>query len=155
MITRKTVVFCATIIVASSALGYASEQPVRLADLPAAVQKTAQEQSKGAVIKRYVKDSEGGQLEYEVQMTIDGHSKDVTIAPDGKLLEVEEQVKLDTLPAAVRQGLQKKEGQGAITKVESITKKGKLVAYEAQVRTAGGHSEIQVGPDGQALQHEE
>jgi uncharacterized membrane protein YkoI len=155
MITRKTMVFCATIIVASAALSYASEQPIRLADLPAAVQKTAQEQSKGAVIKRYVKDNEDGQLEYEVEMTIDGHSKDVAIAPDGKLLEVEEQVKLDALPAAVRQGLQKKAGQGAITKVESITKKGHVVAYEAQVRTAGRHSEIQVGPDGQTLQHEE
>ncbi len=155
MITRKTMAFCATIIAASAALSYASEQPIRLADLPAAVQNTAHEQSKGAVIKRYVKDNEDGKLEYEVEMTIDGHSKDITIAPDGDLLEVEEQVNLHALPAAVRQGLQEKAGQGAITKVESITKKGQLVAYEAQVRTAGRHSEIQLGPDGQALQHEE
>lgn len=155
MITRKTMVFSAIIIVASAALGYASEQPIRFADLPAAVQKTAQEQCKGAAIKRYVKDNEDGQLEYEVEMTIDGHSKDVAIASDGKLLEVEEQVKLEALPATVLQGLQNKAGQGAIAKVESITKKGKIVAYEAQVRTAGRHSEIQVGPDGKALQHEE
>jgi uncharacterized membrane protein YkoI len=148
-------VFCATILVASAAASSASEREVRHADLPAAVQKTAQEQSKGAVIRRYVKDNEDGQLEYEVEMTIDGHSKDVAIAPNGKLLEVEEQVNLDSLSAAVRQGLQKKAGKGAITKVESITKKGQIVAYEAQVQTAGKHSEIQVGPDGQALQHEE
>ena len=155
MITSKRMVFSATIVVASACLGYASEQPVRRADLPASVQKIAQDQSKGAVIKRYVKDNENGQLEYEVQMTIDGHSKDVAIAPDGKLLEVEEQVTLDLLAAAVRRSLQNRAGKGAIIKVESITKQGKIVAYEAQVRTEGKHSEIQVGPDGQALQHEE
>ena len=155
MTIRRRMILSASIIVAAAYLGYASEQLVRRADLPAAVQKTAQEQSKGAVIKRYVKDNEDGQLEYEVQMIVDGHSKDVSIAPDGKLLEVEEQVKLDLLPATVRQSLQKKAGKGTITKVESITKKGQIVAYEAQVRTEGKHSEIQVGPDGQALQHEE
>lgn len=155
MITRKNMVFCATILIASAPVSYASEHALRLADVPAAVQKTAQEQSKGAAIKRYVKDNEDGKLEYEVEMTVDGHSKDLTIAPDGKLLEVEEQVNLDALPAAVRDGIQKKAGKATVTKVESITKNDKLVAYEAQVRTAGKHSEIQVGPDGQALQHEE
>lgn len=155
MIIRKAMVFCATVIAASAMFGHASEQPVRQADLPAAVQKTAQEQSKGAVINRYVKDNEDGQLENEVEMIIDAHSKDVAIAPDGKLLEVEEQVKLEALPAAVRQGLQVKAGKGAITKIESITKNGQVVAYEAQVRTGGRHSEIQVGPTGQALQREE
>ena len=144
MISRKVAVFCATIFLASAALGNASEQPVKQADLPAAVRNTAQEQSQGAVIKHFVKDNEGGQLEYEVEMAIGGHSKDVSIAPDGRLLEIEEQVKLESLPADVRQGLHSRAGRGAITKVESLTKKGQLVAYEAQVRTSGKHSEIQV-----------
>ncbi len=155
MITRKNAAICATFLVALAAASYAAERAVRFAELPVAVQKTAQEQRKGAVIKRYVKDNEDGKPEYEVEMTIDGHSKDVSIAPDGKLLEVEEQVKLDALPAAVRQGLEKKASKGTIGKVESITKNGQVVAYEAQVRTAGKHSEIQVGHDGQTLQHEE
>jgi len=42
-----------------------------------------------------------------------------------------------------------------ILKVESITKKDKLVAYEAQVDTSGKKSEVQVGPDGKPLDHEE
>ncbi len=134
---------------------YAAEKPVPRAELPAAVQKTADAQSKGAVVNRYVKDNEDGQLEYEVEMTVNGHSKDVGIAPDGRLLEVEEQVEFNQLPAAVQQGLKDKAGTGNITKVESITKKGMIVAYEAQVRTNGRHSEIQVGPNGQQLSHEE
>ena len=39
-------------------LGYAAEKPVSRAELPSAVQKTADEQSKGATIKRFVKDNE-------------------------------------------------------------------------------------------------
>ena len=40
-------------------------------------------------------------------------------------------------------------------KVESITKHDKVVAYEAQVITNGKRSEVQVGPDGKPLDHEE
>jgi hypothetical protein len=39
--------------------------------------------------------------------------------------------------------------------VESLTKHGTLVAYEAQVLNKGKKSEIQVGPDGKPLAHEE
>ncbi len=134
---------------------YAAEKPVSRAELPAAVQKTADTQSKGAVVKRYVKDNEDGRLEYEMEMTVNGHSKDVTIAPDGRLLEVEEQVDLNQLSSAVQQALKNKAGKGTITKIESITKDGKVVAFEAQVRTNGRHSEIQVGPNGEKLSHEE
>ena len=88
-------------------------------------------------------------------MVVNGHSKDVSIAPDGRLLEIEEQVELSQLPPGVRDGLQNKAGKGTITKVELITKNGKVVAYEAQVRTSGRHSEIQVGPNGEPLSHEE
>jgi hypothetical protein len=88
-------------------------------------------------------------------MTVSGHSKDVSIDKDGNLVEIEEQVALDLLPAPVKSALEKKAGSGKITKVESLTKHGTLVAYEAQVRTNGKRSEIQVGPDGKALAHPE
>jgi uncharacterized membrane protein YkoI len=138
-----------------SLIAIAAETKIRRSDLPAAVQKTAEEQSQGASVSGYSKDKEDGKLEYEVQMTSNGHSKDVTIAPDGQLMEIEEQVTLDSLPAAVRSGLQAKAGKGQITKIESLTKHGTLVAYEAQVQKTNKHSEIQVGPNGEKLAHEE
>jgi len=88
-------------------------------------------------------------------MTTDGHSKDVLFDTTGTVVEVEEQVALDSLPAAVKEGLQSKAGQGKILKVESITKHDKLVAYEAGVQKSGKKSEVQVGPDGKPLDHEE
>ena len=133
----------------------AAEKKITKSQLPAAVAKTAEQQSVGATVLGYSQDRENGQLEYEVQMTTGGHSKDVTIAPGGQLLEIEEQVTLADLPAKVQASLHRKAGKGTITKVESLVKHGVLVAYEAQVLNAGKHSEVQVGPAGETLQHEE
>lgn len=79
----------------------------------------------------------------------------MTIDSTGNVLEVEEQVLLDSLPEAVRSGLQQAAGAGRITNVESLTKRGTLVAYEAHVRTGQKRSEVQVGPDGKPLAHRE
>jgi uncharacterized membrane protein YkoI len=133
----------------------AADKKISHADLPPAVQKTVQEMSKGATIKGYSLETENGQTLYEVAMIVNGHSKDANIATDGQVVEVEEQVELSGLPANLQNALKAKAGKGEITKVESITKGGKLVAYEAQVKGLGLHNEIQVGPDGNEVSHEE
>jgi hypothetical protein len=136
-----------------SGLLVAQEKRIQKTDLPSAVQKTADEQSKGATVKGYNKEVENGKVEYEVELLVNGHSKDVSMDEQGNVLEVEEEVGLLSLPAEIREGLQRKAGKGTIRKVESLTKHGSLVAYEAQVITAGKRTEIQVGPDGKPLDH--
>jgi len=126
----------------------ASEKKIKKSDLPAAVQKTADEQSQGATVKGYNQEVENGKTYYEVELTVNGHSKDVSMDADGKVVEVEEEVALTSLPDAVHKGLTDQAKGGKITKVESLTKSGKLVAYEAQVVTGKKRSEIQVGRDG-------
>jgi uncharacterized membrane protein YkoI len=134
---------------------HAADRKIAKSELPAAVRKAADQQSQGATVTGYSSEKENGKLEYEVQMTFNGHSKDVTIAPDGAVLEVEEQVAMGDLSTDVQAGLKTKAGTGKIAKIESLTKGGKIVAYEAKVMKDGKRSEIQVGPDGKALDHEE
>ncbi len=122
---------------------------------PAAVEKTVAAQSQRATIRGFSEERENGQMYYEAEMTVDGHSKDLLVDNSGAIVEVEEQVAMDSLPAPVKEGLQTKAGKGKLVKVESITKHEKLVAYEAQVVTGGKKSEVQVGPDGKPLDHEE
>jgi hypothetical protein len=55
----------------------------------------------------------------------------------------------------VQAALTAKAGGAKITKVESLTKHGKLVAYEAATLKGTKKGEIQVGPDGGKLSHEE
>ena len=133
----------------------AQEKKIKRSDLPPAVEKTVAAQSQGATIRGFSTEKEKGQTFYELEMTVNGHSKDVLMAADGIVVEVEEQVVLDSLSAEVKAGLQAKAGKGKILKVESISKKDKLVAYEAHVDTNGKKSEVQVGPDGKPLDHEE
>jgi uncharacterized membrane protein YkoI len=133
----------------------AQEKRIKRSDLPPAVEKTVAAQSAGAAVKGFSKENEKGQTYYEAEMVVDGHSKDLLIDSHGAIVEVEEEVAMSTLPAAIKAGLQAKAGQGQLGKVESITKKNKLVAYEAKVVKGGKKSEIQVGPDGKPLDHEE
>src|SRR5216683_2292623 len=111
----------------------AQEKKIKRSDLPPAVEKTVAAQSTGATIRGFSTEKENGQTLYEVEM----------------------QVALDSLSPEVIAGLQAKAGKGKILKVESLTKKDKLVAYEAQVETNGKKSEVQVGPEGKPLDHEE
>jgi hypothetical protein len=133
----------------------AQEKKVQRSELPAAVQRAADAQSAGATVRGYSTETHNGQVVYEVEMTVRGHGRDVTIGADGTVLEIEEQVALDSLPEAVRTGLRQLAGAGRITNVEALTKHGTLVAYEAHVRTGTKRSETQVGPDGKPLAHPE
>jgi hypothetical protein len=133
----------------------AQEKKIKRSDLPPAVEKTVAAQSAGATIRGFSTEKEKGQTLYEAELTVNGHSKDISMTADGSIVEIEEQVSLDSLPAEVKAGLQAKAGNGKILKVESLTKKDKLVAYEAKVETNGKKTEVQVGPDGKPLDHEE
>ena len=135
--------------------GVAQERRLQRSDLPPAVQKAVERESKGATVLAYSTEVENGNREYEVEMTLGGHSRDVSIAPDGTVLEIEEQVEMKDLPQNVQKALRTKAKTGTIMKLESLTKRGRLVAYEAQVRAGGNHFEIQVGPNGNTLAHPE
>ena len=145
----------ALIAIALTTAAFAQDKKIQRADLPTAVEKTVAAQSQGATIKEFSQEKENGQLLYEAEMTVSGHSKDISIDAAGTIVEVEEQVAFDFLPAPVKAALQTKAGQGKIVKVESITKHDKLVAYEAKVQTGTRKSEIQVSPEGNSLAHEE
>ena len=131
------------------------EKKIKRSDLPAAVEKTVAAQTQGATIRGFSEEQDNGQTVYEAELTVNGHSKDVLMDANGAIVEVEEQVEMDSLPTAVKNGLQAKARGAKVIKVESITKHEKLVAYEAKVVSEGKKSEAQVGPDGKPLDHEE
>ncbi len=143
------------ITLCAATFAFAAEKKIQRSALPPAVEKTVQAQSQGATIKGFTSETEDGVFEYEAEMMVNGHGKDVAIAKDGTLLEVEEEVAMDSLPAAVKSALTARAAGAKITKVESLTKKDKLVAYEAATLKGTKKGEIQVGPKGEKLAKEE
>jgi hypothetical protein len=146
-----TVVVAIVLATAFAAFAQSKEKKVKLKDLPAAVQKTVGEQSRGAKIRGLAEEVSDGKTVYEVELTVNGHSKDVLIDPSGAVVEVEEEVAFGGLPAAAKSEIVRQAGKGRILLVESITKGDVVVAYEAHVKTAGKISEIKVGVDGKPI----
>lgn len=150
------------LVMASLAIGLtmfstaqAQEKKLKREQLPPAVEKTVAAESKGATIRGFATEIENGKRLYEAELVVNGHGKDISMDEQGNIMEIEEEVTMDSLPAEVKEGLTKAAGTGTISKVESLTKKGTLVAYEAVVKTGAKRHEIQVGPDGKKLAHPE
>lgn len=127
------------------------EKKMTLRSLPPAVQKTVKEQTQGATILGISKEVEDGKTQYEVETKVNGRTRDFIVAADGKLMDVEEQMTLASLPPAVKETIQKEAGKGRILRVESLTKDGTLQCYEAQLQKGTKKSEIQVGADGKLI----
>ena len=142
------------VMLASAALAYGQEKKVDRSKLPAAVQATIDRESAGATIKGYSKEKEKGVTAYEVELVMNGRTRDVLIDTNGNVLESEQEVAFDSLSPAVQSAIKELAGKGTIGIVESITKNGQIVAYEAHIK-GGKHHEVQVGPNGEKLTREE
>ncbi|HBB94208.1 MAG TPA: hypothetical protein DC054_02345 [Blastocatellia bacterium] len=147
--------FALLAIVMTYSVANAQEKKITRKQLPPAVEKTVAAETQGANIKGFAREVEKGQTFYEASLAVNGHSKDILMDPSGNIVEVEEQVTMDSLPAAVQAALKKAAGRSAIQSVESITKNGTLVAYEGHVKRGLKRSEIQVGPQGEKLKRPE
>jgi len=107
-----------------------SAKSLLLKDLPAPVQKTVQETLKGGEIKNISKEVEKGVTQYEVESLLGGKHRDFNVDAKGKLIVVEEEVDLASIPAPAKATIEKKAAGGKLGMVESVTKDG-VVIYEA------------------------
>jgi uncharacterized membrane protein YkoI len=143
--TRTLSVTCA--LVAIFAFGVlAQETKIRMQDLPKAVQASAeQERTKGATLKGFNKEVEGGKTFYEVETVLNGRTRDLLFDAAGAVVEVEEEIANDAVPPAAMKALM---ARGQVTKVESVTKGKSVLAYESTVKTKAGKS-VEVAVDAQ------
>jgi uncharacterized membrane protein YkoI len=126
----------------------AQETKVQMKDLPAAVQKTVQEQTRTAKLVGLAKEVEGGKVFYEAETTVDGKHRDILIDPSGTVVEVEEATTLAAIPEAARKAFQQHAGPaGKVLSVETVTK-GSTTNYEAVIQKGGKKSEVAVHADG-------
>ncbi len=133
----------------------AQEKKISSGALPPAVRKTMEDNSRGAVLKGYTTEVEHGQRVYEAETTVNGRSRDISVVENGTLMEIEEERPFSTLPEPVQTALKARAAGARIVKVESLTKRGKLVAYEASTLNGRKRGEIQVGAAGEQLRRPE
>ena len=112
------------IVLLLTAVAQAQERKLTRAQLPPAVEKTVAAESQGATIKGFATEVENGRRLYEAELEINGRSKDISMDRNGNIVEVEEEVTMDSLSTAVQDALRAAAGKGIIGKIESLTKNG-------------------------------
>ena len=135
------------LILFSIAATYAGKK-LTLKDLPPSVQKAVQEQLKGGEIKSVSKETENGVAQYEIESTLNGKRRDFNVDSKGKLLVVEEETDIATIPATAKAAIEKKAAGGKISMVELFMRGGETLYEAAYTSKDGKKHEVLVKADG-------
>lgn len=124
-----------------------TEEAVGFEQLPAAVQEAVKKAYPGATITACAKETEDGNVEYEVELKSGKLEAELDLDASGKILETEteEEIALDQLPATVRDALEKLVKGGKLLEAERITEDDST-AYEVEVQC--GAVVLELGLDG-------
>jgi outer membrane lipoprotein-sorting protein len=103
-----------------------------------------------AEIKGASKEVENGVTQFEVE-SVDGKlNRDLIYAADGKVLEFEEAVAPESLPAAVKATLAKDYADAKVLKAETLTKDGTMV-YELSLQGKDKKMGVTIDPNGKVI----
>ena len=114
---------------------WAAEEKVPLDKLPKAVTSAVKAKFPDAELKGAAKEEVDGKTIFEVSLKSKGHDHDVSLTPEGKIIEIEKTIAAKDLPAAVTRGLDQKYPKATIKLAEELTK-GNTVSYEVVIETA-------------------
>jgi len=144
-------VFASSVLVAGIVPAQDSETKVNLEGLPPAVVEAVKAQSQGATLRDVAKEVHGGVTLYEVEMTVEGRIKDVTIDAQGRIVSIEEQTTLSEIPAAARAAIEKAVGTGKLVLVEKVTEGGRTF-FEGHIRDGHKEREVKVDDKGKPVE---
>jgi hypothetical protein len=142
-------VLALTCLALACAAAESGEKKIQRRNLPPAVEQAVVQASSGARIVGFAQETENGQTFYEMELKVNGRTKDVTFDAQGRTVSLEMEVSMADLPPAISAGLRKAAGKGRIVRVESITK-GNVVTYEAGLK-GGTQKEVLVDSEGNPL----
>ncbi len=101
---------------------------------------------------KYEEEKEAGKTVYEVEFKEQGIKREATYAAEGTLLETKEDVKPDTLPAAITEALKKAHPRATVEEAEKIMKPdGSVSGYEVEIKDGKKELEIRLDATGKIL----
>ena len=113
------------------------EEKVPLDKLPKAVVEAVKAKFAGATLVSAEKEKEDGKTVYEVNIKHKGHTIEVSVTPEGKIVSVEKTIAAKDLPEAVAAALKKKYPKATVKKVEELSKDDKVTGYEVLLVAPG------------------
>jgi uncharacterized membrane protein YkoI len=147
------------ILVTSTHAEEQKAQKVPLEKAPKAVRDAIQGRFPGADVSSIEKETENGKVVYDVELKHQGRKYEMDIQEDGTIIEIEKEVALKDVPAAVLQALKAKFPKASIKEVMEVNKvKGKEEKpdhYEVTIETADKKTqEVVVSLDGKSIKKE-
>ena len=157
-------------LVAGAVLGFALGAPVAqgqdkdkpkaekiaLDKVPAQIMKAVTTRFPGAKLRSAEKETEDGKVVFDIELTHDGRKYEMDIKEDGTILEIEKEVALKDLSAAVKKAIEGKYPKATIKEIMEVNKVNGTQEtpdhYEVVLTTADGKTlEVEVSLTGKIL----
>ena len=128
-----------------------TEREVTESQVPPAALATLKKMAAGAEITEFAEEVEHGSTFYEGSWeTLTGVKTDVLVTPTGDLVEIEEKIPSDQVPAAVLAAARKEAGKDAKLTFEKKT----MILYEAKFEKDQLRYELVLSPAGRQIKKE-
>ena len=127
------------------------ERKITEAEVPAAALAALKKLAAGAKITEFAEEIEHGHTFYEGSWkNPSGANVDVVVTPTGDLVEIEEQVSIDKVPAATLKAARKAAGKG----IQLAFEKKTMFLYEVKFQKGDIGHELLLTPDGRRVEEE-
>jgi Putative beta-lactamase-inhibitor-like, PepSY-like len=138
--------FC-SIARAAEEKGADSEKEIKKKDLPPAVLAAFEKSYPNAKIEEVGMETEDSTTYYEIESKDGKIRRSLLFAVDGTLKAIEEVMKTDNLPDAVKQAVKKEYPKGKIKRAEKIIEEG-VTSYELVVKSGKEKYEVVLSAEG-------
>jgi hypothetical protein len=129
------------------------QQPAQ--DCPTDVKKAIDKAFPKSTITKCKAEHEHGRDQFEVKLTkADGFKVEVDVAPDGKILMVEEKITIAKVPAAVMKAFAARYPKAKVDSAEKQTPATGPATYELAFATDKGRTEATFTEDGKFVEEE-
>ena len=119
--------------------------------LPGPVQQTIEAQLKTAKPETITQEEDDDYVLYEAAQTVDGRLKEIKVAENGQIVELEESIPTSDLPAAVVEKIKKRATKAEIKEARRVV----VYSYEVEISNDDRTKEIKVYGNGQQIENED
>jgi uncharacterized membrane protein YkoI len=133
----------------------AEEKELNKSQVPKAVLEAFEKAYPHVKDVEYEKEIVNGQSAYELEYKTNNMEHEVLYSADGTLLQKEEEIEGETLPAPVKDAIRKAYPKAEIKEVEKVMKPDDtLTGYEVEIVTEGKEIELELNTQGRILREE-
>jgi len=112
-------------------------------EVPQPVKQAFDKTYPGAKINEFAKETEDGQVYYEVSCVFEGRKMDISYHPDGSVAAIEEIISVNSLPETVKKAVAKEFKEYTINLVEKVQKKS-TIQYELKIEDPEDETRLEV-----------